>query len=112
MKRTTIAAIGLAAALVAVPTVVASARSPQSDQTAATCPYLGDSEIDHQTMHNQMAGIVGTTSSTGMMGIGPGAIGDMNGMNGMNGMMGIGPGAIGNLNGMNGMNGTSGRPAR
>jgi len=83
MKRTTIAAIGLAAALVAIPTVMAAAQPDQSDQTATTCPYHGEG-IDHQTMHNQMAGMMAMMSSTGMMGIGPGGMNGMNGTNGTN----------------------------
>lgn len=58
MKRTTVVAIGLAAALVSVPTAV-GAQSGQSDQAAAT--HRGDSEIDYQTMHNQMAEVMGKT---------------------------------------------------
>ena len=39
MKRTLIAAIVIAVALVAVPTVVALGQSDQSEPTAVVCPY-------------------------------------------------------------------------
>jgi uncharacterized protein involved in copper resistance len=59
MKRTTIAVIVFAVALVAVPTVVALAQSDQPDPTAAACPYNGEGGMDHLAMHNQMSGMMG-----------------------------------------------------
>jgi len=55
MKRTVIAAIVIAVALVAVPTVVALAQSDQSEASAVACPYDGEGGMDHRAMHNQMA---------------------------------------------------------
>ena len=55
MKRTLIAVIVIAVALVAVPTLVALAQSDQSEPTTVTCPNDGD----HQAMHNQMAATMG-----------------------------------------------------
>jgi hypothetical protein len=59
MKRTTIAVIVFAVALVAVPTVVALAQSDQPDPTATACPYNGEGGMDHLAMHNQMSGMMG-----------------------------------------------------
>ena len=66
MKRTVIAGIVIAVALVAVPTVVALAQSNQSEPTPVACPYDGEGGIDHQAMHNQMAATMGM----GQMGMG------------------------------------------
>lgn len=74
MKRRTIAAIGLAAALVAIPTAVAVAQADQqSDQQSGqpgqaemVCPYGDEAGMDHQTMHNEMAAMMETTGQMGM----------------------------------------------
>lgn len=105
MKRTVIGAIVIAVALVAVPTVVALARSEQSQPTAVACPYDGEGGIDHRAMHSQMAVTTGQTGldqmGTGQMGMGMGQMGmDQMGM-GM-GQMGMGMGQMGmNQMGMN-----------
>jgi hypothetical protein len=88
MKRTIIAVIVFALALVAVPTVVALAQQP--DSTAA-CPYNGEGGIDHLAMHNQMSGMMGQMNMgqmSGMMGqMDTGQMGRMD-MGQMSGMMG------------------------
>jgi len=91
MQRTTIAAIVVAAALVAVPTVVALAQSDQSLPTAVACPYNEEVGNDHQAMHNQMAGMM-NQMGMGQMGMGQMGMGQM----GM-GQMGMGPMGMGQM---------------
>jgi hypothetical protein len=59
MKRTVIAAIVIAVALVAIPTVVALAQPDQPEPTAMACPYDGEGGVDHRVMHSQMAATMG-----------------------------------------------------
>lgn len=81
MRRSTIAVVVFAVALVAVPTVVALAQSDQPDSTAPACPYSGEAGMDHLAMHNQMSGMMGQMDMGQMSGMmGQMEMGQMSGM--------------------------------
>lgn len=83
MKRTTLVAIAVAAAVVLVPTLLAVAQGEPTNTQAAECPHFQDMDTEHR-QHMAQAGMPCPIDGQGMMkGRGMGMMGG----NGM-GMMG------------------------